>query len=504
MTVTSPAARTDASSPLGGGPDADRYARFAALAIIVVTTARAGALALNVLNLGEDEAQYWYWSLTPEFGYFSKPPLIAWLIGATSGVFGSEEWAIRLGAPLCHAGASWALFVLGRDLYDPRAGFWIALGYLTLPAVSLSSGLITTDAPLLFIWCVSLAVLARLLRAPAAPEAMLLGALIGLGLLAKYAMIYFAVGLGCLAAFRPDARAFALSRYGALIAGLAFLIVSPNLLWNVSHDFSTVSHTAANANWGAELFNVSELLKFLGDQFGVFGPLYFAALLAMGAGLALRRRRPSDADIFLWAFTLPPLAIVSVQAFLSRAHANWAAAAAPAAIALTTAWLLRAGRPGLLKTGVAAHMAVGIALSAFAAAPGLADRAGLSNAFKRARGWDDLGPVAATTLARQGADAVVTDNREIMSALLYYTRNFPIPVRMYAPHPAPRNHYEAFSPYEPAPAETVLIITRTAQPPDGLAARARLIGVMTSYLGGGQTRALYFYLADPIDPAASP
>ena len=27
-----------------------------------------------------DEAQYWWWSRDLAFGYFSKPPLIAWLI----------------------------------------------------------------------------------------------------------------------------------------------------------------------------------------------------------------------------------------------------------------------------------------------------------------------------------------------------------------------------------------------------------------------------------------
>ncbi|MEL7029493.1 MAG: glycosyltransferase family 39 protein, partial [Pseudomonadota bacterium] len=271
--------------------DSDAYGHMAAIAIAVIAGFRIAALALNQLNLGADEAQYWFWSLTPDFGYFSKPPMIAWLIGATTGLFGSEEWAIRLTSPLLHAGAAWALYVLGRELYGPRTGFWAALGYMTLPAVSFSSGLITTDAPLLFFWCLSLTVFHRLLNEPDGREGMLLGALIGMGLLSKYAMIYFVIGMVAATLFRADARRVLYGKTGLAIAATAVLIISPNLLWNVTHDFSTVSHTAANANWGASLFNADKLVKFLTDQFAVLGPLFFAAFLLMCAAL-LRPGRP--------------------------------------------------------------------------------------------------------------------------------------------------------------------------------------------------------------------
>ena len=31
-------------------------------------------------ELYPDEAQYWLWSRTLDFGYFSKPPMVAWTI----------------------------------------------------------------------------------------------------------------------------------------------------------------------------------------------------------------------------------------------------------------------------------------------------------------------------------------------------------------------------------------------------------------------------------------
>src|ERR1700749_4229200 len=68
------------------------------------------ALRNSPLDLLPDEAQYWSWSRHLAFGYFSKPPVIAWLIRATTELTGSnDEWAVRLGAPLVHAATGIAL-----------------------------------------------------------------------------------------------------------------------------------------------------------------------------------------------------------------------------------------------------------------------------------------------------------------------------------------------------------------------------------------------------------
>jgi len=48
------------------------------------------------LGLHGDEAQYWSWSQNLDWGYFSKPPLIAWIIAISTSLFGQAEWAIRL------------------------------------------------------------------------------------------------------------------------------------------------------------------------------------------------------------------------------------------------------------------------------------------------------------------------------------------------------------------------------------------------------------------------
>jgi 4-amino-4-deoxy-L-arabinose transferase-like glycosyltransferase len=121
-----------------------------------MTLARLAWLGLGRADLYPDEAQYWIWSLHPAFGYYSKPPVVAWLIALTTGLLGDNEAAIRLAAPVLHFGTALVLYHLARRLYDARTALWSAIAYACLPGVSVSAAIISTDAPLLFCWTVAL------------------------------------------------------------------------------------------------------------------------------------------------------------------------------------------------------------------------------------------------------------------------------------------------------------------------------------------------------------
>ena len=88
-----------------------------------------------------------------------------------------------------------------------RVAFWSALAYLTLPGVSYSSGLASTDAPLLFFWALALLAFLRASTDKGWRWALLCGAALGLGVLAKYAMLFFRAGRGRCAAVAMPARA---------------------------------------------------------------------------------------------------------------------------------------------------------------------------------------------------------------------------------------------------------------------------------------------------------
>ena len=93
------------------------------LLIGAVTALRLTLIALQSVPLSMDEAQYWIWSRDLALGYFSKPPLLAWLIAATTAVCGDGEVCVRLSSPVLHAATACVLFGIGRQLFDD----WIGL-----------------------------------------------------------------------------------------------------------------------------------------------------------------------------------------------------------------------------------------------------------------------------------------------------------------------------------------------------------------------------------------
>ena len=433
---------------------------LAGLSILLVL--RLIALFLNATDLFYDEAQYWSWSTDPDFGYYSKPPLIAWLINASTNVCGLSEFCIRLPSPLLHTATALMVFVLGRYLYDSRVGAIAALIYATLPGVSISAGIISTDVPLLFFWALGLFALAAMFNTKDYWPALLLGVALGLGLNAKYAMAWFII---CLATYliATPSRRFLLKDfrlYSALAMGSAMIV--PNILWNLNNKFATFSHTADNANWGRDLFHPIEALEFLGSQFGVFGPILFASLLVI-SWRACRTELP-ESDRYLLAFSIPLILIITVQAFLSRAHANWAAVAYIAATVLVTATMVRDLAWPWLKASMGIHLSV-LALAILATS--LAGKIALppgADPFARTLGWEEIAIKTREEIQKarkkgEAYSAVLCDRRSISAALLYYMRNEPTPVYAWRGKKSPRDHFELTRAYPKNAPQPVLLVS---------------------------------------------
>lgn len=477
---------------------------------------RLVALFATPLELYPDEAQYWLWSRELAFGYYSKPPMIAWLIWLTTAIGGDSEPVVRLSSPILHAGTALVLFAIGRRLYTPWTGFVAALLYTLMPGVQLSSGIVTTDAPLLF--CLSLALLAYVsgLDATEARRRLLrgagLGAALGLAFLSKYAALYALIGLAAHAATDAGARRFWLSRAGAAALVAFAVIVGPNLAWNASHGFATVSHTAANANWNADsLINPGSALSFVAEQTAVFGPVPFVALL-IGLWLLIRARgRGEAADRLLLCFVLPPLIVVTVQAFLSRANANWAAAAYVGAAPLVAAWLLRWNARRWLAGGVALQALIAAVFLVAAVSPAASEALGVANSFKRAKGWEES---ARRILARAEAEsragplqAIAVDDRFLFNSLAYYGRDWfsragAPPLKAWVREAVPQNQAETFAPLSAGETGRVLIASVVPEYRREIVWDfARVVGVQDApvRLDRKRTRDLQLFVAEGYD-----
>lgn len=460
--------------------------RGALVALLVLTAVRIGALFATPLELYPDEAQYWLWSRTLDFGYYSKPPMIAWLIALTTAIGGDAEAWVRLSGPILHMVTALALFATGRALGGARdggpLGLMAGLIYSLMPAVQLSSFALSTDAPLLAALSISLWLYvrisgARVVADPDAAEApvhpalfVALGLALGAAFLSKYAALYFAGGFVAHSLLVPSARRRWTPLGLMLCLGVFALVISPNLIWNATHGFQTVSHTADNAAWEAgKLGNPLSLLRFWVGQVAVFGPV---AITGFGlAGWALVRavrsgNRPSAGLWLIAGLCLLPLVLVSVQAFLSRAHANWAATAYLGASLWVAVLWARSTRLHLwLGALVGIQGALAVLVLAVLYMPSLATPLGLDNSLKRVRGWEALTQTILSEARQQpNLSAIAVDDRFLFNAMAYYGRdqwkdNTLPPLKAWVREASPQSQPEHQYPLTPDQGRTVLAVS---------------------------------------------
>jgi 4-amino-4-deoxy-L-arabinose transferase-like glycosyltransferase len=469
---------------------------------------RMAAILASPLDLYADEAQYWRWSQELAWGYYSKPPMIAWVIHAMTAIFGDTEWAVRIAAPVLHTVAAGFLFLAGRAMFAARTGVYAALLYAVMPAVTLSSSVLSTDGVLMPFWCAGLYFAWRLRSGAGLATAAALGTALGLGLLSKYAMLYFLIGLALACLVDAPMRRALVSKGGALALLVLALLVAPHFAWNAANDFQTVGHTVDNANLEGELFNPENALTYFADQLGVFGPVSFLALLAGLAGWRMAADGDNGAARWLLCFVLPVLVFILAQAVLSRAHANWAATAYPGASLLVAGWF--AGRRAVIWTSVAVN---GLIAALFMVAPVLSPAQtrtlGLDNSLKRTRGWEVAADQLFAEADRLGAEAVLVDEREAWHGLDFYARTRTLPLISWRRYAGPKSFSER-QPLTDAPSARVLVASVHA----GL--RPRLRSDFATFEPAGQiridlgrrgngcpiTRVFQLYVATGYDPSA--
>ncbi len=462
---------------------------------VFIGLTRIIALGHNTLDLLPDEAQYWSWSRHLAFGYFSKPPMIAWLIRLTTDLVGSMEWGVRLASPVLQAMTGIVICFIGKQLFGVRTGFWASLLYATLPGVTFSGSLIATDIPLLFFWSLALLAFAHLWARANWGWAAILGFAFGLGFLSKYAMGYFLLGIVVLAVTTPRALFPSIGRHLGLAALVAAMVIAPNIWWNFAHGWATVGHTAANANWGeGGGLHILEALSFAGAQFGVFGPILLIALILRL--ILWRRDPPPAAERFLLAFAVPVLVLMVLQSGISRAHANWAAVAYVAATLLVTAWLERIRQPWPLRLSLGLHIAILAAFTLIFSGAITVKLPKSADIFYQRRGWKSLANLTSRSMGHMPPGTnIAAEDREVMAELMYNLRDWPFTILMATGNGPPGNQYELEDPVNAENGQSILLISRWKDRTDILDhfATQDLIEQWAVSAGTGRLRHYYVY-----------
>jgi hypothetical protein len=298
--------------------------------------------AVVPLDLIHDEAYYWDWSRQLDWGYYSKPPMIAWIIGLSTRLGGSTAWVVRLPAVVLGTFGLLLIYGVTTRLYDRRTGFWATAAAAATPGNTVLGLLITIDAPFLFCWSMALYAFWRFLErgrdrlvwAAATASA------IGLGLLSKQTMLGFLALGGLFVLTSPRDRRELIRPALWLTAAGALLFLTPVVWWNSQHDWIMLQHTGEHFQTAkvTMLQRLARAGEYVGGQAGVISPLTALLLILVAAAGLLAYSRQDRRERYLLCFSAVPLVGVLCLSFFQRVEPNWPAAFYTAAIVLLAGW----------------------------------------------------------------------------------------------------------------------------------------------------------------------
>ncbi|MDA8306300.1 MAG: glycosyltransferase family 39 protein [Deltaproteobacteria bacterium] len=433
----SPGVRADSRIEPIPGQRAINWNKLFLILLGLVTLFQLVYLFVSPMSLAADEAYYWDWSRRLAWGYFDKPPMVAWIIALFTRAFGSNTAAVRLPAVVLGMVSAAFVFLLARRMYDARTGFWAAAVAMASPGAAALDFIMTIDTPLMCCWSIALYLLWAGLekRKGGFVEWFGLAVVIGLGLLSKQVMAGFIVLMFVFAALSKDDRYLLKSPrlYLVSLLGLAFLV--PTLLWNAHHGWPLQQCTQCQFVGSQSDFIVT-FAGFIGGQMAVISPITWVLLVSLSMFLLLRFKSQDRRVLFLLTFCIVPLSGIAALSLRQKIQANWPSATYTAGMVLLAAWgcenisvgaKLDAWRPyfkkGIIVGAVMALFTYGLPFWAGAVPGRLADR--LAN---RVEGWRHFGREAGRALAqtpRPRSTFILTFDRKLASELAFYVPGQP-------------------------------------------------------------------------------
>jgi undecaprenyl-diphosphatase len=429
--------------------------------------------------LAPDEAHYWEWSRQPDWSYYSKGPMVAYLIAASTRLGGHTEFWVRLPAVVLGIALAGIAYALARRIFQSeRAGFLSVVLLSVMPLYGAGSALMTIDAPFVFCWGLASLLLCRIVHHRTEGSWYGPGIALGLGLLSKYTMLMLlpCVLLWLLVSFRL--RPWLHRRAPLEGALLGLLVFSPVIVWNARHAWLSGRHVLIQAGAGGTEMSLLGPPEFLGSQLLVVSPLLFVFLL-LGTVWAWHEgiRRDRDDLVLLACLSAPVFLFFLVWGFVTKVQANWAAHAYFTAAVATAGWSgtwptwgrhRRVTRRlnGLLLASIILPVAllfvvvVPDVLGVF----GARVPAAVDLVSKRLRGWPELGQ--AVTEVLRGAPRplfLVSDRYQIASELAFYVEGHP---RVYNANLGRRmNQYDLWGGWEALKDRDGLFVTYGAGDP---------------------------------------
>ena len=181
----------------------------------------------------------------------------------------------------------------------------------------------TADAPLVAAWAATLYYMERALVGDRVPAWLGMGIAFGLGILSKYTLGLLGLAALLFVILDPASRRWLCRPHPYLAAALALLLFSPVIIWNMEHNWASITFQSSRVKGvGDDQFGLHELILHLMVLLTPVGLL--AAIMAFRRGSKnyehpdARRRR-----LFIIIFTGVPLAVFVVLSIFDSLRFHW-------------------------------------------------------------------------------------------------------------------------------------------------------------------------------------
>ncbi len=415
---------------------------FAALVFHLLVNAFGG------YGIFRDEYYYIACSKRLAAGYVDHPPLAMFLMAAGRTLFGATQFGIRVLPAVAHALVVALGGLIARRLGGRRTAVVLAcLTVFLAPIIIGHTNIFQMNAFAHLFWALAAYLLVLIVDRSRPALWVLLGIVMGLGLLNKIDFLWFGAGLGT-ALLLTDLREHLRTPWPYAAAGIALLLFSPFIIWNITHDFAHLEFIR-NASAGkysglgridflagqALLPNPVNLLLWVpgllfvlfnrdGRRYRVLGIIYLTAFGILLANPHSKAEYLGPAYLMLFA-----AGAVAVERWASRGRRGWAIASLGALGAVSSLSLLPLAVPVLpVETFIKYSTAIGMK-------PASAENVELSELpqfYADMFGWEGLAQdVSAVYLAlpesERAATVVLTQNYGEAGALEYYSPKYPLP-----------------------------------------------------------------------------
>lgn len=369
------------------------------------------------IGLGPDEAQYWTWSQALDWGYYSKPPGIAWQIWLGTKLFGQTEFGVRSLSILISFLQSISLYFLALKCgLRSSLAFWCGVFLAFSPLGVLGSFLAITDGGFLLFWILASLYFVSSLAKQTEVNPLPLGLLIAGGALFKWPIYLFWIFFLICRSKYFSQQSFLKVGQGVLLSCLGLL---PSLWWNRTHDWATFRHVGATLQGGSTASEqTGNLAEFIGSQAALISPILFILLIFACWRWVKHLHSLSPPLFFCGLVTISSLSLLIGASAIQKIQGNWGIFVYPTGLVLIV-WAVGQQTKSMVWLKIGGFTALGFAILTFLL-PSFSFVPHRMNPFKHNVGWTQL----KDALASDGYDStqhfLVSDKYQTTSLLSFY------------------------------------------------------------------------------------